>query len=122
MKTYHRKTLIKNESWPLVDGWYWCPLICIEKRIEEEKERLSGFLHASSISYGLLRWSDDQKRLDARLAHACHDGKIRAPSGYGIEYYQKVGGIAKIYGKCRHCDEELSDGIKTIIFMEKMGT
>ena len=119
LRSYHRKTLIKKESWPLVDGWYWCPPSVIEKRIKDEKERLHGYLTRPTISYGFLRWKEEQSRLEARLAHACHDGRIRAPSGYGVEYFQGKGGIAKIYGKCRFCDENLSDGIKLMIFMER---
>ncbi len=119
LRAYHRKTLVKKESWPLVDGWYWCPPVVIDERIAEEKKRLKGLLNHSAISYGFQRWCHDQKRLEARLAHACHDGKIRATAGWGVEYYEKPGGTARIYGKCRFCNEELSDAIKMIILMEK---
>jgi hypothetical protein len=116
MRSYHRKTLIAKENWPLIDGWYWCPIPTIEKRIEDEKERIDGFRHHSAISYSFARWREIQDNLDARLAHACKDGKIRAP--WHIEYYTQKGGAVSIYGKCRHCDEVLSEGIKTIIIME----
>ncbi len=122
MRSYHRSTLVRRESWPLVDGWYWCPESVFEKRIKKERERIETSIHYVSMPFAFLRWKDDQKKLEARLAHACHDGKIRAASGWGIEYFQTVGGIAKIYGKCRFCDEPLSDGIKTIIMMDKMGS
>ena len=118
MRAYHRKTLVKKESWPLVDGWYWCPQVVIDERIAEEKKRLKGLLNHSAISYGFLRWKEDQKKLEARLAHACNDGKIRATAGWGVEYFTKAGGTARIYGKCRFCNETLSDAIKMIILME----
>lgn len=119
MRAYHRSTLVKNEAWPLVDGWYWCPESVLESRVAVEKERLKGVLSNYAIQLGFSSWKKDQERLGARLAHHCRDGKIRAPSGYGIQYYQGPGGIARLYGKCRHCDEALSDGVKCIILMEK---
>ena len=122
MRSYHRRTLVKKESWPLVDGWYWCPEVVIEKRVADEKKRLLECMHRANIGYAFLRWKDDQKKLEARLAHACHDGRIRAASGWGIERFRTAGGIVKIYGKCRFCDIPLSDGIKTIIMMEWMGS
>ena len=102
-----------------MDGWYWCPEVVIKERIAEEKKRLKGVLNHSAIRFGFSRWSDDQKKLEARLAHACSDGKIRATAGWGVEYFTKAGGTARIYGKCRFCNETLSDGIKMIILMEK---
>ena len=119
MKTYHRSTLVKKESWVLVDGWYWCPEVCLEKRIADEEERLKVVLSQFAIALTFSSWKKDQERLGARLAHHCRDGRIRAPSGYGIQYYQGPGGIVRLYGKCRHCDEALSDGVKCIILMEK---
>jgi len=118
LRSYHRKTLIKKEGWPLVDSWYWCPESVVKKRIRNERDRLKSVINRPTISIQLLRWESDQLKLDARLAHACHDGRIRAPSGHGIEYYRGKGGITKLYGKCRYCDEALSNGIKFIIFME----
>ena len=118
MRSYHRRTLVKKEGWPLVDGWYWCPPSVIKKRIADERKRLEGFLHRNNISFGFQRWKDDQSKLEARLAHACNDGRIRAASGWGIEYFHTAGGTVKIYGKCRFCDSPLSDGIKAIILME----
>ena len=119
MRSYHRRTLIHREGWPLVDGWYWCPEVVIKKRIADEKKRLRGFMNHNSISFGFQRWKDDQSKLEARLAHACHDGRIRAASGWGIEYFHTAAGIVRIYGKCRFCDTPLSDGIKAIIIMER---
>jgi hypothetical protein len=121
MRSYHRRTLVKKESWPLVDGWYWCPQVVIKNRIEAEKKRLFGFMNRPNISFGFQTWKEDQEKLEARLAHACHDGRIRAASGWGIEKFHTAGGIVKIYGKCRFCDTPLSDGIKTIMMMEWMG-
>lgn len=118
MRAYQRRTLVKKEGWPEVDGWYWCPEVCIEKRINTEKTRLGSFAGHFSLRLEFDRWKEDQRKLEARLAHACHDGRIRAPSGYGIEYWKNKGGLARIYGKCRHCNEGLSDGIKMIIHME----
>ena len=119
MKTYHRSTLVKKESWPLVDGWYWCPEVVVEMRVADEKERLKGVLSNYAIQLGYSQWNRNQWKLEARLAHACDDGKIRATAGWGVEYFTKAGGTARIYGKCRACDEALSDGIKMIILMEK---
>jgi hypothetical protein len=117
LRSYHRKTLIKKEGWPEVDGWYWCPASVIKKRIKDEKE----FFNLGTDStrrWSFMRWEEDQWRLEARLAHKCSDGRIRAPSGYGIEKYTRPGGTIKLYGKCRFCDENLTDGIKGIILME----
>lgn len=100
-----------------MDGWYWCPHSVVEKRVETEKQRLKEHRHVG-LPYQFLTWKEDQMRLEARLAHDCRDGKIRAASGYGIEYYHGEAGKTEIYGKCRFCDEVLSDGIKLIIRME----
>ncbi len=118
MRSYHRKTLIKKEGWPLVDGWYWCPQSVVDKRIKNERKVLKENSRLSALPFQLLGWERDQKRLEARLAHACWDGKIRAASGYGVEYYHGDNGKTEIYGKCRFCEEPLSDGIKLIIRME----
>lgn len=117
MRSYHRKTLIKKEGWPEIDGWYWCPASVIKKRIVDEKEHFQ-IGHASLSKYSFMIWEEDQWRLEARLAHKCSDGRIRAPSGYGVEKYRRDAGTVKIYGKCRFCDEVLTDGIKGIILME----
>ena len=101
-----------------MDGWYWCPEVVIEKRIADEEKRLKGELNLFAIALTFSRWKRNQQKLEARLAHACSDGKIRATAGWGVEYFTKVGGVARIYGKCRFCDEALSDGIKCIILME----
>lgn len=119
MRSYHRRTLVRRESWPLVDGWYWCPPSVVCMRIAVEKKRLEGFLHRNNISFGFQKWVHDQTKLGARLAHACQDGRIRAASGWGIEYFRTAGGTVRLYGKCRFCDVPLSDGIKAIILMEK---
>jgi hypothetical protein len=118
MRSYQRRTLVRKEKWPLVDGWYWCPPVIIKNRIEAEKKRLKGFLNGS-LMFTFQRWRDDQQKLEARLAHACHDGRIRAASGYGIEYFRTAGGTVRIYGKCRFCDEPLSNGVKVVIIMER---
>jgi len=117
MRVYRRRTLVKREGWPLVDGWYWCPSSVIDKRIAKERERLRDYLNGP-LGFSFQRWKADQKKLEARLAHACHDGRIRAASGWGVERFRTAGGIVRIYGKCRFCDEPLSTGIKAIIIME----
>ena len=119
MRSYHRSTLVRKEGWPLVDGWYWCPESVVKERIEKEQKRLEGFWNRNNIAWGFDIWKKNQTKLEARLAHACHDGRIRAVSGWGVEYFHTVGGIVRIYGKCRFCDTPLSDGIKAIIIMER---
>lgn len=122
MRSYHRSTLVPKEGWPLIDGWYWCPESVIKERIKKEQKRLDGWgsaRWASGVPWEFDRWKKKQTKLEARLAHACHDGRIRAVSGWGVEYFHTVGGIVRIYGKCRFCDTPLSDGIKTIIIMER---
>ncbi len=117
MKNYHRKTLINKESWVLIDDWYWCPKPSIDKRVKEEKDRLSGITRHSPMWFSYGTWHRDQYKLEARLAHDCDDGGIRAPSY--VEYYKQKGGMISIYGKCRRCEKSLSDGIKGIIIMEQ---
>ena len=102
-----------------MDGWYWCPEVVIEKRIADEKKRMARLKGRGSIHYAFQAWKQDQWKLEARLAHACQDGRIRAASGWGIEYFHTAGGTVRIYGKCRFCDAPLSDGIKAIIIMER---
>ncbi len=123
MRSYQRRTLVKKEGWPLVDGWYWCPPSVIEKRVEAERVRVERYdrIGGAAGIWEFLDWQEDQRTLEARLAHACQDGRIRAASGWGVEAFKGVGGIVKIYGKCRFCNEPLSDGIKTIIMMDMMG-
>lgn len=117
MRAYQRKTLIKKEHWPLIDDWYWCPVPTIEERIEKEETRVKSVKRGNPMWYSFYSWSLDQMELTARLAHACKDGRIRAPSW--VEYYKGKGGHIGIYGKCRFCGTSLSDGIKGIIIMEK---
>jgi hypothetical protein len=117
MRSYHRKTLIRREQWPLIDGWYWCPIPSIEDRIQTEIKNMSHVKRSSPLWFSLGSWKMLQYKLEARLAHACDDGKIRAPSW--VEYYRTKGGGVSIYGKCRHCEKSLSNGIKGIIILEK---
>ena len=117
MRSYQRKTLIRKEKWPKIDDWYWCPMPCIDDRVEAETERLKSVSRGSPLWYSFHTWKSGQYKLEARLAHSCDDGRIRAPSW--VEYYRQVGGSISIYGKCRHCEKSLSDGIKGIIIMEK---
>ena len=117
MRAYQRRTLVRREQWPIIDDWYWCPLPSIEDRIKAEKKALQSCKRASPLWYSFYTWKESQYKLEARLAHACEDGRIRAPSW--VEYYKQKGGCVSIYGKCRHCEKSLSDGIKGIIIMEK---
>ncbi len=117
MRSYHRKTLIRKEGWPQIDDWYWCPLSVVHERCENERKRLMGVKVLHPIHFSSSSWIQLQYKLEARLAHACDDGRIRAPSW--VEYFKKKDKSISIYGKCRHCDKTLSDGIKGIIIMEK---
>jgi hypothetical protein len=117
LRSYHRKTLIAKENWPLIDDWYYCPLPSIEERVQAERARLNTVSRNSPLWFSFGSWRNTQYKLEARLAHACDDGRIRAPSW--VEYYKQKGGSVSIYGKCRRCDKALSDGIKGIIIMEE---
>ncbi len=117
MRSYHRKTLIRKEMWPQIDDWYWCPIPIIEERIQKERDSLNIVAKHSSIWFSFETWKTLQYELGSRLAHACDDGRIRAPSW--VEYYKAKGGGINIYGKCRRCEKALSDGIKGIIIMEE---
>jgi hypothetical protein len=117
MRSYHRKTLIRKEGWVQIDDWYWCPLPVVHKRCENERIRLNNVKKLHPIHYALGAWIQQQYKLEARLAHACDDGRIRAPSW--VEYFTMKNGSISIYGKCRRCDKKLSDGIKGIIIMER---
>ena len=117
MRSYHRKTLIRKEHWPQIDDWYWCPTSVIDKRVKDEVLRLTGVKKHHSIWYSMQTWTHQQYQYTARLAHACDDGRIRAPSW--VEYFTLKNGSISIYGKCRYCDKTLSDGIKGIIIMER---
>jgi len=114
MRNYHRKTLIKKEKWPLIDGWYWCPMDLVKKRIREEGDRLGSIKPTHPLWFQFFTWCRTQRSLESRLAHACPDGKIRAP--HWVENYRSRGG-EKLYGKCKNCGAKLSDGVKTIIIM-----
>lgn len=102
-----KRTLVRNEGWPLIDGWYWCPESLIDARVKYwEKEG----------NYYTINLKAAYSKLNQRVAHACKDGRIRA--GVGIQTYKKKSGMLSLYGKCKRCDEKLSDGVKTIIIME----
>jgi hypothetical protein len=114
----HRKTRVREESWPLIDGWYFCPEPVVDERIKEEEKALGSFRQHTALSYEFIRWSSAQYDYSARLAHQCEDGGIRAPSW--IQFYEKKSGGISIYGGCKKCEKKLSDGIKTIMIMEEM--
>ena len=127
MKVYQRRTLVKREKWPLIDGWYWCPQSVMEARIGEEQIRMLIKGPGPSMAWGWnpagirstlvwpLWWEFQEKVVTGRLAHACNDGEIRAP---WVETYLRRDGITNIYGGCRTCKTSLSDGIKAIILLE----
>ena len=117
MRSYQRRTLVNKELWPQIDDWYWCPINFIRDRVQKEKDVLNIVSRYSPLWFSFASWKAMQYKLEARLAHACDDGRIRAPSW--VEYYKTKGGCISIYGKCRHCNKALSDGIKGIIIMEK---
>ena len=122
MKVYQRRTLVKREKWPLIDGWYWCPQSTYACRIEAERFRMR-LTTKSAVTPGWsptgvswpLWWAFQEHVVTGRLAHACDDGEIRAP---WLETYLRKDGITSIYGKCRKCDTPLSNGIKAIILLE----
>jgi hypothetical protein len=60
-------------------------------------------------------WVRKQNHIEGRFAHACDDGEIRAPN---VEVYHRQDGFTSIYGKCRHCNKQLSDEIKAIAILE----
>jgi len=117
MRSYHRKTLIRKEGWPQIDDWYWCPLSLVDERVIDEKNRLSSVSRKNTLWYSWATWERNQYKLEARLAHACDDGRIRAPSW--VEYFVRKNKSIGIYGKCRFCNKPLSDGMKGIIIMER---
>jgi len=117
LRSYHRKTLIRKEMWPQIDDWYWCPKPVIVERVQKEYTRLNVVARNSPLWFSFASWRALQYDLGSRLAHACDDDRIRAPSW--VEYYKTKGGGISIYGKCRRCEKTLSDGIKGIIIMEE---
>jgi len=87
----------------------------VEKRIQAEKERMCIVKQSHPLWFQFFTWARTQKMLESRLAHACEDGKIRAP--HWVENYHSKGGQISLYGKCKNCGAKLSDGVKTIILM-----
>lgn len=110
--------MVREEGWPLIDGWYWCPLPLIEKRISDMADEYDEFMGRIGIGYEFAVWENLQSKLSMRLAHQCENGNIRAPMW--VQMYQRVSGGLSIYGRCNGCDEPLSEGVKTIIIMEVM--
>ena len=130
MKVYQRRTLVKREKWPIIDGWYWCPRPAVEARFHKEYRRLLKLSSkaptasiAWSLGYQLYKTNKNILFKPAtsiqRLAHACDDGEIRAP---WVEIYRREDGITSIYGKCRTCNTPLSNGIKAIILLGWLGS
>ena len=118
MRTKHRKTLVREESWPLIDGWYWCPIPLIEKRISDMADENDKWIGRIGFGHEFSVWEYSQWGLERRLAHLCEDGSIRAPEW--VQTYQTNSGTLSIYGRCKGCKARLSNGIKTIIIMEEM--
>jgi len=127
MKRPQRKRLIKEEKWPLIDGWYWCPNYLVEKRIAESAQPpipasyLKPFGERGPITpqyKNYVRWIDwveTQRTVYGRLAHHCTDGKPRAPY---VEYGHTRKKRLILKGNCWHCKVKLSRGIKALIIME----
>ena len=120
MRQYQRKTLVKKEQWTKIDDWYWCPIPALEERFTKERTRLLQLKKIvpgySSVMLTILQQQAGLNLISARLAHHCDNGKIRAPAG--VQLYKRKGGIISIYGRCRYCKKNLSDGIKAIIMFE----
>jgi hypothetical protein len=119
VKVQHRRTQVREESWPLIDGWYWCPENVVEDRISEEAiENDPSLIRRAAWSFEWMRWVAGQWALERRLAHQCEDGSISAPEW--VQMYEKKRGGVSLYGRCKKCREKLSTGVKTIIIMEKV--
>lgn len=114
----HRKTVIREEGWPLIDGWYWCPESLIDKRMLAVADEVDEYRHKIGVGYEFRDWVVKQHKLTMRLAHLCEDGSIRAPE-WVQAYPRSCGGIS-IYGRCKGCREPISQGVKTIILLENM--
>lgn len=119
VRSKHRKTRVREEGWPLIDDWYWCPLPVIEERIDKERVELQDTLMSRNLglSYEFLRWEQAQYVLNARLAHKCEDGTISAPTH--TQWYKKSNGGISLYGKCKRCETKLGAGVKTIIILSE---
>ncbi len=102
----------------MIDGWYWCPLPVVEKRISDMADEYDEFMGRIGVGYEFRKWEESQHLLERRLAHQCEDGSIRSPRW--IQMYKRVSGGISIYGACKGCNKTLSDGIKTIILLENM--
>lgn len=123
MRSPQRRTLVEKEGWLLIDGWYICPLHVARARIEETRKTLP----TSSLRWGKVfmnphrlefaNWAKREIELEARLAHACKDGKVRAPDR--VQHFTKKSGMVSIYGKCRHCNEKLTSGVIAVILMDE---
>jgi hypothetical protein len=118
MRVRHRKTLIREEKWPLIEDWYYCPESVVEARIELTEEEWGEELKSLGMGYEFFRWERAQRSIGGRLAHKCKNGNIRAPSY--IERYDRKSGGYSLYGKCSGCETQLSEAIKTIIMMEDL--
>ena len=122
MRQYQRKTLVKKEQWTRSDDWYWCPEAAIDKRFKKEVARLNRLSKIlpmySSTMLRHLSQRGQQALISARLAHDCGNGKIRAPSG--VQIYRKKEGTLRIYGRCRYCKINISNGMKAIIMLESV--
>ncbi len=122
MRQYQRKTLVKKEQWTRIDDWYWCPEFALNERFKKEKKRLRQLKKIvpgySSVMLAIMHRQSTQIQVSARLAHHCDDGKIRAPSG--VQIYRKKEGTLRIYGRCRYCKKNISNGMKAIIILESV--
>jgi len=106
-----RRTLIKYEKWPEIDGWYWASENIVQDRIDWVKSGGTPWGYPGR----LWLWERTQWELTQRLAHACEDGRIRSLRNVQT-YYGNCG--PRIYGKCSKCNVKLSPGIKTVMMLE----
>ena len=120
MKYPRRARLIEDETWALIDGWYWCPESRIAPRIE--KYRLTYESVASQVvtkrKAELARWNKwckTQYHPGGRLAHKCTDG---IPRAVYMQYWRDKHNSLFLAASCTVCNVKLTEGMKTIIIME----
>ena len=107
-----RKILVKKEGWPCIGGWYLRSKTNIEQFLSAQEELAAKKGVIPHQYYGVLN------TLHMRLAHACKDGKIRAPINCTV--YRKKNGTKTFYGECAKCKVKLSNELKAVLIMEEL--
>ena len=107
-----RKTLVKKEGWPCLGGWYLRSNTNIEQFLTAQEEL---YMKQGTVSF---RYHGVLSSLHMRLAHACKDGKIRAPINCTV--YRKKNGTKTFYGECAKCKVKLSNELKAVLIMEEL--